>query len=65
MNKPRFRCRFFACLSIFGMLILSYLTGAAVIYFGLPTSDYLHKGFVGARAWNERRKAASAIIFDE
>jgi hypothetical protein len=41
------------------MVALSYLLGAAVMFFELPSADFLSKGFMGARAWNERRQAAS------
>jgi hypothetical protein len=39
---------------------LSYVLGAAVIYFELPSSDFLRKAFLGARAWNERRQVTAA-----
>jgi hypothetical protein len=37
-------------------MVLSYVLGAAVMYFDLPSSDYLQKGFVGAEAWFERNR---------
>lgn len=42
--------------AILGLMFLAYLLGAAVISFQLPTSDFLRKAFLGARAWNERRQ---------
>jgi hypothetical protein len=39
-----------------GGAALSYLAGAAVVYFELPTSDFLERAFLGARAWNERKQ---------
>jgi hypothetical protein len=41
--------------SILALMVLSYVLGAAVLHFNLPTSDYLQKAFIGARAWRERR----------
>ncbi len=46
-------------LAILGMVSLSYLLGAAVMFFHFPSSDFLGKAFMGARAWNERRQALS------
>ena len=46
-------------LSIIGLASLTYLLGAAVIFFDLPSSAFLHKAFVGARAWYERKQAES------
>jgi hypothetical protein len=43
-----------ASLSLLGLLGLIYLLGAAVMYFQLPTSDFLNKSFTGAKAWQER-----------
>jgi hypothetical protein len=38
-----------AALSLGALLSLSYLAGAAVMYFGLPSSAYLRKAFMGAQ----------------
>jgi hypothetical protein len=46
-------------LSVFGIVSLVYLFGAAVIFFDLPSSGFLRKAFLGARAWNERRQVIS------
>jgi hypothetical protein len=43
-----------ACLPVLGLVGLSYLCGAAVMFFRLPTSDFIHKSLTGARAWQER-----------
>jgi hypothetical protein len=59
MKTTRSRGFLVPSIAILGMLFLSYVLGAAVIFFGLPTSDYLHNAFVGARAWNERRKVSA------
>jgi hypothetical protein len=48
-----------ACLSLLGVLSLGYLLGAAVMFFDLPSADFLRKAFLGARAWNERREVLS------
>ncbi|HEV3005305.1 MAG TPA: arylsulfotransferase family protein, partial [Pirellulales bacterium] len=42
------------CLAIVGIASLSYLLGAAVVFFELPSSAILQKAFVGARAWREQ-----------
>jgi hypothetical protein len=39
-----------------GLMILSYLIGGAVIFFQLPTSRFLEKGFMGADAWFQRQR---------
>jgi hypothetical protein len=44
-------------IAIFGIVFLSYLLGAAVMFFELPSAEMLQKAFVGARAWSERRAA--------
>jgi hypothetical protein len=44
----------FACLSILGLAALSYLLGAAVMFFHLPSSDFLNQAFRGGKAWQER-----------
>jgi hypothetical protein len=43
-------------LAILGLTVLSYVVGAAVMFFRLPTSTFLANAFVGALAWNERRE---------
>jgi hypothetical protein len=49
--------RILACLSILGLVALSYLFGAAAMHFQLPSSDFLYQAFTGARAWHERGKS--------
>jgi len=44
----------FACLSILGLAGLSYLFGAAVMFFDLPSHDFLYQAFTGSKAWHER-----------
>jgi hypothetical protein len=46
--------RLFAFLSLFGLVALSYLLGAAVMFFEWPTSAFLEKAFLGGEAWYER-----------
>jgi hypothetical protein len=43
-----------SCLSLVGLLSLGYLTGAAVMFFDLPTSSFLRRAFVGGAAWYEQ-----------
>jgi hypothetical protein len=52
--------RLIAGVSVLSLALLSFFLGAAVMYFQLPSSDYLRKAFVGARAWQERRRSAAA-----
>ncbi|HEV3003574.1 MAG TPA: arylsulfotransferase family protein [Pirellulales bacterium] len=47
-------------MSILGMVLLSYVIGAAAMFFDLPTSGVLGKAFIGGRSWNERRRATAA-----
>ncbi len=44
----------FAAAAVFSLLSLVYLSGAAVMYFRLPTSVFLTKAFMGAEDWYER-----------
>jgi hypothetical protein len=37
-----------------GVAVLLFTSGAAVMFFQLPPSDFLSKGFIGGRAWYER-----------
>src|SRR5215472_4561760 len=43
-------------LFLLGLMFFSYVLGAAVMFFELPTSEFLSKAFIGARAWNEKRQ---------
>jgi hypothetical protein len=43
-----------ACLSVLGVAGLGYLFGAAVMFFHLPSSDFLDQAFTGGVAWHER-----------
>src|SRR5580698_4429824 len=44
-------------LFLFGFFSLSYILGACVIYFDLPTSVFLKRSFGGAVAWYESKPA--------
>jgi hypothetical protein len=57
--------RVLATLSIFGVLSLGYLVGAAVMYFQLPTSDFLDRAFSGAKAWYERGQSTFPVLSSE
>jgi hypothetical protein len=48
-------------LFLFGLASVCYLLGAAVMFFELPSSGFLSKAFVGARAFFEEEEAASPI----
>src|SRR5438094_3892936 len=47
-----------ACLSVLGVAGLGYVLGAAVMFFQLPSYDFLHQAFTGGRAWHERGQPA-------
>lgn len=47
-------------LSITGVAVLSFIVGAAVIAYQLPTADSLLRAFNGARHWQERDNNACA-----
>lgn len=46
-----------ASVSILGLISLSIVCGAAIMFFRLPSSDFFNKAFAGARAWYERGHA--------
>ncbi len=47
-----------ACLSVLGVAGLSYVLGAAAMFFELPSHDFLYEAFTGGKAWHERGKPA-------
>jgi hypothetical protein len=53
--RPRAKHRMLA-LSVFGLIFLCFLAGAAVMFFQLPTSGVLSKSFMGVRAWAEQSR---------
>lgn len=55
-RRPR-RTLLTSCLALFGVASLSYLLGAAVIFFELPSSSFLRRAFVGGAAWYEQNQA--------
>ena len=57
--------RILAAISIFGVLVVGYLMGAAVMYFKLPTSDFLDKSFWGAKSWSERGQSTLPALSPE
>lgn len=44
-----------SCLSLFGLTSLSFLLGAVVIFFDLPSSTFLRRAFVGGVSWYEQK----------
>jgi hypothetical protein len=54
--------RLMAGLSVLGVLGLGYLLGAAVLFFQLPSHEFLGKAFAGAKAWHERGRASMPSI---
>jgi hypothetical protein len=55
----------FVLLAVFGLVSLSYLLGAAVMFFQLPSSGFLSKSFVGARFWLERQDTVIPSTTDD
>jgi hypothetical protein len=51
----RLRRRLVGCLRAFGLVSLAYIAGAAVIFFDLPSSEFLRRALGGAVAWYESR----------
>jgi hypothetical protein len=51
----------FPALALCGLVTLSYLFGAAAFFFRLPPTETLHKAFVGAQAWLERKQALTPV----
>jgi hypothetical protein len=64
MKSTRRRGLLLPCLFFLGTMSLSYLAGAAVVHFKLPTSEYLDEAFTGAQAWLEQRKEAAVVLPD-
>jgi len=56
------RIRLSGWLFVFGILSLSYLLGATVMFFELPTSSFLTRAFAGERAGHERREGAARAV---
>jgi hypothetical protein len=54
-----------AILSTLGLVGLGYLGGAAVMFYELPSCDFLNKSFAGAIAWYERGHALHASAFGD
>ncbi|HTU17472.1 MAG TPA: arylsulfotransferase family protein [Gemmataceae bacterium] len=51
-----------ALFSLISVLGLVYLYGAAVMYFRLPSFDFLDKAFAGAKAWHERGRSTIPFL---
>ena len=45
-----------------GLMSLVYLLGAAVMFFDLPSSSFLRRGFVGGGAWYEARQVSERLV---
>jgi hypothetical protein len=50
--------------SVLGLVVLSYVAGAAAMHFDLPSADYLAKAFKGGRAWMARQSAPHKRVGD-
>jgi hypothetical protein len=49
-------------LSVLGLVALAYLCGAAIMYFRLPSSDFLDQAFRGAKAWQKRGQSTMPLV---
>lgn len=47
---------------VIGLLFVSFLYGAATMFFQFPVSGFLSKGFMAARAWTEKQAAGSKSL---
>jgi hypothetical protein len=56
--------RLIAALSLLALMLLCYVSGAAALYFELPSANYLNKAFSGAQAWYDR-STSRHIVFGE
>lgn len=54
-----------AGLSLVGVVGLAYLGGAAVMFFQLPSYDFLDKAFGGAKAWHQHGTSTIPYLTDE
>lgn len=57
--RPGWRRALARALFAFGVMSLCYILGASVIYFDLPTADFLRKAFGGGLAWYESKPTQS------
>jgi hypothetical protein len=55
-QSRRFRSR---PLAVLGLLFVSFLCGAATMFFELPSSGLIAKAFLGGRAWTEQIKLSA------
>ena len=55
------RGKFLLVFFSFGIMSLSYLLGAAVIVYELPSSDFLRKAFAGAKAKGKGKIASRSL----
>ncbi|HTU89465.1 MAG TPA: arylsulfotransferase family protein [Gemmataceae bacterium] len=51
-----------AGLSVLGVAGLAYLCGAAVMYFQLPSCEFLDQAFTGAEAWRKRGQSTLPLL---
>ena len=61
LKSSRWRRLVVAWLSILGLASLSFLSGAAVLYFDLPPAQFLQHAFEGAQAWYERQRTSASM----
>src|SRR5438132_10447321 len=59
MHRPRSRRFLIPLLSIVGMMVLSFLVGAANMEFRLPPAGYLHAAFLGAEVFYAQKDILS------
>ncbi len=61
ISPPRRNKQFSRMLAVAGAIVLFYVFGAGAMFFELPTSGFLSRAFLGARAWNERRQTPEPL----
>jgi hypothetical protein len=57
-SRRPWRTFLLSCFLLFGVASVSYVLGAAVIFFELPSSSFLRRAFVGGAAWHEQNQAS-------
>jgi hypothetical protein len=53
------RKRFSVCTAVVGLVVLSYICGAAAMHYRLPSSAWLDRAFLGGRHWYEHQNTSS------
>jgi hypothetical protein len=65
MAPPPRRKRISRILALLGLLFLIYVLGAGAMFFELPSSGFLSRAFLGARAWKERSEMPEVLPVEQ